>query len=176
MFVNGQSNALSGNVSVGSLDGGSSQNSTYYGAINVQAGYLTFGNGTTVQGDVSVTATGLIHASMTIYQTVIQGSVNVRSDIDSGVSLYSGSTINGSVQVTNTNALTDSVNNNVYIDSQSVINNSVTVTGLPAAQKVVPIISGQSRWSLTQVQEEFAALAVAPVHRALVCSIHSDIP
>lgn len=129
MFVNGQSNALSGNVSVGSLDGGSSQNSTYYGAINVQAGYLTLGNGTTVQGDVSVTATGLMHASMTIYQTVVQGSVNVRSDIDSGVSLYSGSTINGSVQVTNTNALTASVNNNVYIDSQSVINNSVTVTG-----------------------------------------------
>lgn len=129
MFVSGQSHTVSGNVSVGSLDGGSSQNSTYYGAINVQAGYLTFGNGTTVQGDVSVTATGLIHASMTIYQTVIQGSVNVRSDIDSGVSLYSGSTINGSVQVTNTNALTASVNNNVYIDSQSVINNSVTVTG-----------------------------------------------
>jgi len=129
MFVSGQSHAVSGNVSVGSLDGGSSQNSTYYGAINVQAGYLTLGNGTTVQGDVSVTAAGLIHASMTIYQTVVQGSVNVRSDIDSVVSLYSGSTINGSVQVTNTNALTASINNNVYIDSQSVINNSVTVTG-----------------------------------------------
>jgi cytoskeletal protein CcmA (bactofilin family) len=129
MFVSGQSHTVSGNVSVGSLDGGSSQNSTYYGAINVQAGYLTLGNGTTVQGDVSVTAAGLIHASMTIYQTIVEGSVNVRSDIDSVVSLYSGSTINGSVQVTNTNALTASINNNVYIDSQSVINNSVTVTG-----------------------------------------------
>jgi hypothetical protein len=129
MFVNGQSNALSGNVSVGNLDGGSSQNSAYYGLINVQAGYLTLGNGTTVQGNVSVTASGLVHASMTIYQTVIQGSVNVRSDIDSVVSLYSGSTINGSVQVTNTNALTASINNNVFIDSQSVINNTVTVTG-----------------------------------------------
>jgi cytoskeletal protein CcmA (bactofilin family) len=129
MFVIGQSNALSGNVSVGSLDGGSSQYSTYYGSINVQAGYLTLGNGTTVQGDVSVAATGMMHASMTIYQTVVQGAVNVRSDIDSVVSLYSGSTINGSVQVTNTNVLTASLNNNVYIDSQSVINNSVTVTG-----------------------------------------------
>ncbi|WP_232411072.1 DUF6701 domain-containing protein [Methylophilus sp. 5] len=128
MFVNGQNNALSGYINVGNLDGASSQYSNYYGAINVQAGYLTLGAGTTVQGDVNVTATGLVHASMTIYQTVIQGTVTVRSDIDSGVFLYNGSTINGSVQVTNSGALA-SINNNVYIDSQSVINNSVTVTG-----------------------------------------------
>lgn len=129
MFVNGQGNALSGYVNVGNLDGGSSQYSSYYGSINVQAGYLALGSGTTVYGDVSVTAAGLIHASMAIYQTVVHGNVNVRSDIDSHISLYSGSTINGSVQVTNTNALTASINNNVFIDSQSVINNSVTVTG-----------------------------------------------
>jgi hypothetical protein len=101
MFVSGQSHTVSGNVSVGSLDGGSSQNSTYYGAINIQAGFLTLGNGTTVQGDVSVTVAGL--ASMSIYQTLIQGRV----------------------QVTNANALTIPI----FIDSQSVINNSVTTTG-----------------------------------------------
>ncbi len=101
MFVSGQSHTVSGNVSVGSLDGGSSQNSTYYGAINVQAGFLTLGNGTTVQGDVSVTVAGM--ASMSISQTLIQGRV----------------------QVTNANALTIPI----FIDSQSVINNSVTTTG-----------------------------------------------
>lgn len=129
MFVNGQNNGLSGNINVGNLDGASSQYSNYYGGINVQAGYLTLGTGTTVQGDVNVTASGLVHASMTIFQTVIQGAVTLSSDIDSAVFLYNGSTINGRVQVTNTNALLASINNNVYIDSQSVINNSVTVTG-----------------------------------------------
>jgi len=129
MYVNGQNNALSGYINVGNLDGASSQYSNYYGAINVQAGYLTLGTGTTVQGDVNVTATGLAHGVMRIYQTVIQGAVTLRSDIDSGVFLYNGSTINGSVQVTN-GGLLASISNDVYIDSQSVINNSVTVTGV----------------------------------------------
>lgn len=129
MFVNGQNNALSGYINVGNLDGASSQYSNYYGTVNVQAGYLSLGNGTTVQGDVNVTATGLANATMTIFQTVIQGAVTMRSDIDSSLFLYNGSTINGSVQVTN-NGVLASINTNVYIDSQSVINNSVTVSGI----------------------------------------------
>lgn len=131
LYIYGQGNTLAGDVNVGSVYAFTAEDTHIDGAVNAWSGYLVLGSGSVVHGAVSVTATGLASASyMAIYQSVLHAAVNVRSDTDASLYLYHGSTIHGSVQVTNHSALLAPLNNNVFVDSQSVINSSVTVTGV----------------------------------------------
>ncbi len=129
LYLYGQNNTIGDDIRVANVYASSAQNSHYNGAIQAVSGYIALGTGSIVYGDITALSSGFTTSNVAVYQSVINGTVNVSSEASASVNLFNGSIIHGRVQVTNS-GMAAYANNNVYLDSNSVINNSVSVTGV----------------------------------------------
>jgi hypothetical protein len=131
LVVNGFNNVLGADISVGNVGGALSVNTTYNGSITANLSSIVLGIGSTVAGNVTATSTGLLGTSyISATQSVINGTVTATSQLAAQLFLYSGSVVQGAVQISNSGALLTATTTNVFVDSSSTINNSATVTGV----------------------------------------------
>lgn len=130
LIVNGANNVLGADISVGNVVGALSSNTSYNGAITANLSSIILGSGSSVAGNITATSSGLGVSYISAFQSLINGTVTATSQVSAQLFLYSGSVVQGAVQMSNNGALLAAVTTNVFVDNSSEINNSVTVTGV----------------------------------------------